>query len=136
MSAVKRSEAVTTAVGSLVHGPAVSVEPKTTLKAVAQTLGDLGIGIVVVMDGGSIAGVVSERDLVWAIARGAELDEVWAADIMTTTPICVEPSASVAEAAGLMAADNARHLLVLHGEDPGVVSMRDIVEYLLNDESS
>lgn len=133
MTTVKRPGSAATAVGSLVKGPAVTVEPKTTLQAVAQTLGDLGIGLVVVMDGGSVAGVVSERDLVWAIARGAELDEVWAADIMTTTPICVEPSASVTEAGALMAADNARHLLVLHGDDPGVVSMRDVIQYLLED---
>ena len=77
MKTAKRSRDARTPVGGLVNGPAVVVESSATLEHVAQTLGDLGIGMVVVMDKGSIAGVVSERDLIWAIARGAQLDEVW-----------------------------------------------------------
>ena len=59
------------AIGDLVNGPAVTVEAKATLQSVAQTLGDLGIGIVVVCESGTPVGVLSERDLVWAIARDA-----------------------------------------------------------------
>jgi signal-transduction protein with cAMP-binding, CBS, and nucleotidyltransferase domain len=132
MTTLNNSTDARTPVGSLVNGPAVTVEKSATLQSVAQTLGDLGIGMVIVMDKGSIAGVVSERDLIWAIARGAQLDEVWAADIMTDGAVTVEPSLPVVEAAAMMASENARHLLVLHGDDPGVVSMRDVIEYLID----
>lgn len=132
MPIAKGSNDARTPVGTLIHGPAVVVETTTTLDVVAQTLGDLGIGMVVVMDKASVAGVVSERDLIWAIARGAQLDEVWAADIMTEGVVTVEPAMPVAEAAALMASENARHILVLHGDDPGVVSMTDVIEYLID----
>lgn len=120
-----------TPIGDVVRSAAVTVDAKATLKEVATVLGDLGIGMVVVMDHGSVAGVVSERDLVWAIAREAVLDEVWAADIMTTDLVTVEPSLSVADTAALMAAQNARHVLVLAGTSPAVVSIRDLIEYLI-----
>ena len=132
METQKRSGDSSTPVGGLVNGPAVVVETTTTLEEVARTLGDLGIGMVVVMDKGSIAGMVSERDLIWAIARGAQLDEVWAADIMTKGVVTVEPSLSVIDAAALMASENTRHILVLHGDEPGVVSMTDVIEYLVD----
>jgi signal-transduction protein with cAMP-binding, CBS, and nucleotidyltransferase domain len=115
-----------------VNGPAVVCDAKTSLKDVAKTLGDLGIGMVVVLEDGAVAGIVSERDLVWAIARDAQLDEVWAADIMTPDAIVVSPATPVAEAAALMTARNARHVLVEGDGDPAVVSMRDVIEYLID----
>ena len=116
-----------TSIGDLVEGPAVVIEAKTTLRAVAKTLGDLGIGLVVVMDDGKVAGVVSERDLVWAIARDADLDVVWAVDVMTAAAVSVPPATPVAEAVATMLAGNVRHILVDYPEAPGVVSIRDVV---------
>ena len=78
-----------TAVGDLVGGPAEVVESNTPLTTVIDTLGNLGIGIVVVMDGGSVAGVISERDVVWALAQGADPDEIWAGDVMTRDLVTV-----------------------------------------------
>lgn len=121
-----------TTVGELVEGPAVVVEAKTTLRAVAKTLGDLGIGMVIVIDDGVVAGVVSERDLVWAIARDADLDVVWAADVMTRDVVSVPPATPLVEAAAAMSANNARHILVEHPERPGVVSLRDVVSHLVS----
>ena len=121
-----------TQIGDLVQGPAVVVEAKATLRAIAKTLGDLGIGMVVVIDKGQVAGVVSERDLVWAIARDADLDVVWAADVMTQDVVSVAPSTPLAEAAATMARNNARHILVDYPERPGVVSIRDVVEHLVS----
>lgn len=120
-----------TTVGDLVEGPAVVVEARTTLRAVATTLGDLGIGMVIVIDDGGVAGVVSERDLVWAISRDADLDGVWAADVMTQDVVSVPPSTPLIEAAAAMAANNARHILVDYPDHPGVVSIRDVVSHLV-----
>jgi len=49
-------------IGDLVKGPAVAVDAKTTLRSVAQTLGDLGIGIVIAIESDKPVGVVSERE--------------------------------------------------------------------------
>lgn len=120
-------------IGDLVEGPAVVVDSKATLRQVASTLGDLGIGMVVVVEDGKVAGVVSERDLVWAIARDADLDVVWAADVMTleVDVVKVPPQTHLRDAAATMMAKNARHILVDHAEEPGVVSIRDVVQRLL-----
>ena len=118
-------------VDTLVHCEAVTAAPKDSLAAVAKKLGGLGIGMVVIMDDGSVAGVVSERDIVWAIANDADLDEVWAADVMSDQLVSVEPTTPIADAAKQMVEQNVRHLLVLYGEKPGVISLRDVVEHLV-----
>lgn len=130
--AVPGGSAAHTCIDDLVLGPPVVVEAKTRLRDVATTLGDLGIGIVLVVDDDELIGVVSERDLVWAIANGAELDEIWAADIMTTDPVLVDPPTLVSEVAATMVASSTRHVLVKGSGLPGVVSIRDVVEYLIS----
>lgn len=121
-----------TAVGDLVAGPAEVIESNTPLREVIDTLGDLGIGIVVVMDGGSVAGVISERDVVWALAQGADPDEIWAGDVMTRDLVTVSASTPIREAAAAMRDQHVRHLLVLDGPSPGVVSLRDVIELLID----
>jgi CBS domain-containing protein len=121
-----------TAVGDLVAGPAEVVESNTPLGQVIETLGNLGIGIVVVMDGGSVAGVISERDIVWALAQGADPDEIWAGDVMTRDLVTVEASTPIPAAAAAMRDQHVRHLLVLDGPSPGVVSLRDLIEFLVD----
>ena len=121
-----------TSIGDLVLGPPVVVEARTRLRSVATTLGDLGIGVVLVTEDDKLVGVVSERDLMWAIANGALLDDIWAADIMTRDPVLVDPPMLVSEVAALMVASNTRHVLVTGAGLPGVVSIRDVVEYLIS----
>ncbi len=121
-----------TAVGDLVGGPAEVVESNTPLTTVIDTLGNLGIGIVVVMDGGSVAGVISERDVVWALAQGADPAEIWAGDVMTRDLVTVAASTPISEAAAAMRDQHVRHLLVLEGPSPGVVSLRDVIDHLID----
>jgi len=90
------------AVGDLIEGPAAVIESTAPLSAVIETLGDLGIGLVVVMNDGAVAGVISERDVVWALAQGADPDEIWAGDVMTRDLMTVEPSTSIHDAAVVM----------------------------------
>lgn len=113
-------------------GPAVTIEPKATLRAVAERLGDLSIGLAVVVEDGEVVGVISERDLVWAIARGAVLDDVWAADVMSIDLVGVAPSTPLEEVATTMAKANTRHLLVDSADIPGVISVREVIEHLVS----
>lgn len=123
---------VPTAVGDLVDGPAEVVPSRTPLATVIDKLGHLGIGLLVVMDGASVAGVVSERDVVWALAEGADPAEVWVDDVMTGDLVAVEPSTPIADAAQVMRQQQVRHLLVLGGPTPGVVSLRQVIDHLLD----
>ena len=78
------------------------VEANATLREIIDTLGNLGIGLLVVMDSGSVTGVISDRDVVWALAQGADPDEIWAADIMTRDLVTVEASTTIHDAAAAM----------------------------------
>lgn len=108
----------------------VMVEPNETLRAVIHHFIEDGVDFVVVGGRASVGGVVSEHDVVRAIHDGADVDEVWAADIMTTDLVTVAGDATIGEAAELMTANQIRHLLLL-GDEGGVLSIGDLLEALV-----
>lgn len=120
------------AVGDLIHGPAEVMPSRSSIAEVITRLGTLGIGMLVIMDEAAVIGVVSERDVVWALAEGADPLEIWADDIMTRDLVMVEPSTKIVEAASIMRRHQVRHLLVSGSPVPGVVSLRDVIEHLID----
>lgn len=130
-SARVTGEKVTT-IGELVSPYLISVEPTATLRVVVDHFIDGGVAFVVVEASHSVAGVISEHDVLRAIHDGADIDEVWAADIMTTDLVTAEPEASIVDAARLMTDHGVRHLLVV-GDEGGVVSIRDVLAAMTPD---
>ena len=108
----------------------VTVESNETLRAVIRHFIEDGVDFVVVGGRGSVAGVVSEHDVVRAMHDGADIDEVWAADIMSTDLVVADGDESLAEAARRMVDNRIRHLLIF-GDQGGVVSIRDVLEALV-----
>jgi CBS domain-containing protein len=120
--------ATATSVGSIMHSPVVAVEGKTTLRQAARLLRDADIGTLAVMDGGAVAGIVSERDVTRSLADGADPDEVWVADVMSSQPRYATAGDLVGTALDVMLVAGIRHLPVLEeGQLVGIVSMRDLV---------
>lgn len=113
-------------VGDLASGGIATVEGEVSLASVVRALVDNDVGVVVVMGPAGPAGIVSERDIIDAIYDGADLETIWAADVMETDLISVEPRMSAEAAAAIMVDNDVRHLLI-EGDDPTIVSMRDIV---------
>lgn len=113
-------------VSSLAAHRVVSVEPTETLRSAVELLADQGVGVLVVGDSNSVAGMISERDVVLALRDGADLDEIQVADIMSTSLVTVSDRASIGEAARRMSEQGVRHLLVL-GDNGGIVSARDLL---------
>lgn len=113
-----------------VMGPVkVRVTPDDTLRAVAVALAAArtGLGIVDVEGGG----VITERDVLRAIADGSDLDTQTAGAHMTAAPVSVPPGMPLEEACDLMISRNVRHLLVDEGGTlVGVLNMRDVVGVL------
>ena len=73
-------------------------------------------------------GVVTERDIVRAVARDLDLATTPVADIAATRLVWASPLATVGEVAGEMMEDYVRHILVGDGTTvEGVVSMRDVI---------
>jgi CBS domain-containing protein len=86
------------------------------------------IGALVVVDQGTVVGIVSERDLARRLNdRGPEILNAPVSEIMTTEVFTCPPDCSVDEVAQTMAERNIRHMPVVIGDDlAGVVSLRDV----------
>jgi CBS domain-containing protein len=111
---------------------AVAVDEKLTLRSVAAVLAEMDIGVVVVGRPDGSAAMVSERDVVRALAQGAEPGEVWVADVMTEDVVIADPDEPVVDVAARMGDESVRHVAVVdNGAIVGVVSARDVLEVLV-----
>jgi CBS domain-containing protein len=120
-------------VGALATKSVLTVGPSHSLKEVAERMTERNVGAAaVVMDDGS-PGIITERDLMRAMAGGADPASSTVEDFMTANAITASASWSVPEAARKMINGRFRHLLVLgpNGEIAGILSIRDLVEGLL-----
>jgi len=111
-------------------GEVVSVTPAATLPEIAAIIAARRIGAVIVLQGeGQLAGIVSERDVVKAIAaHGAAALGKTAADIMTANVITATPKTTINDAMAQMDAGYFRHLPVVdNGKLVGIISVKDVV---------
>ena len=117
-------------VSELMHSPAVTSTPTTTVSAVAQLMATRNVGSVVIIDNvGEVAGIVTDRDItVRGVAQGRSGD-IPIEELMTRTVASVEPSADVSDAAATMMKRGVRRLPVVddRGHAHGVVTLDDIV---------
>jgi CBS domain-containing protein len=96
-----------------------------------RKLGERRIGALLVMDGGRIAGIMSERDVIYCLRdHGPDVLESPVSKAMTAPAITAESSTSVLSALALMTQRRIRHLPVVDGgELLGIVSIGDLVKY-------
>ncbi len=113
----------------------LSVEPGETITEVAQRMVERNVGAVLVLDGGRPVGIMTERDLMRAVARGLHGDAV-VADYMTKDPETIGPDDTTQHAAVLMIHGGFRHLPVVEGDDVvGILSIRDLMRIALEDSA-
>jgi CBS domain-containing protein len=109
----------------------VTVSPSDSVHTIVSMLASHRIGAVVVVDvKGAIAGIVSERDIVRAMASDpAGVTNKTAKDIMTAKVMTCEPDDSEAELMQLMTENRIRHLpVVADGRLAGMISIGDVVK--------
>ncbi len=112
----------------------MTVKPSETIGALAQRLRTAGVGAMVVsQDGHSLDGIVSERDVTYALPVNAgKLHNLPVSDIMTATVITCSPQDSIAEVAKVMTTRRIRHLPVKeNGRLVGMVSIGDVLKHRL-----
>jgi CBS domain-containing protein len=117
-------------------GLVFTVTPGTTVAQVAQQLSTRRIGSVLVLsDSQTITGIVSERDLVRAMARhGSGALDIEVRQIMTRDVVTCHPDDPVERVMGLMTAGRFRHLPVVdRGELVGLISIGDVVKARLEE---
>ncbi|HEX2025050.1 MAG TPA: CBS domain-containing protein [Actinomycetota bacterium] len=109
---------------------AVTDRPDDTLRQAAVKMREQQTGSLLVLDGNDLVGIVTERDVLKAVATGMDLDAP-IAEVMSKDVVTVEPGTSLREAARIMAERWIRHLPVLDGERlVGIVSQRDLAGVL------
>jgi CBS domain-containing protein len=110
----------------------LSVEPKTKLADVARKMRTGDSDSVAVMDEGRLVGIITERDLVRAIADGVNPNQATAGVIMTPDPATVSADEDVSVVAVKMISLGIRHLPVVNdeGKPVGLVSARNLVAVL------
>jgi CBS domain-containing protein len=108
-----------------------TVSPSTTLKGVIESMVANKRALALVMEGGSILGVVSEGDIVRALHNEADVGVVWAADIMTADPVVIDPNTAVWDVLELMLDEHIRHVIVSREDGPSVVGFFDVVDLVL-----
>lgn len=113
-----------------------TVHPQSTVLEAISLMADKGIGALVVMEGESVAGIVSERDYARKIAlmeRSSYNTEV--SEIMTADVIFVTPGQSNEECMTLMTEKRLRHLPVIEdGKLIGLISIGDLVKDIISDQ--
>ncbi|MET9023003.1 DUF1918 domain-containing protein [Actinopolymorpha sp. NPDC004070] len=117
----------------IMGAPAAGVDAHDSLRVTAVSLADAAVGALVVMDQGSPLGMISERDVVHALAADGDPDEVQAHNLVGATTMWASPTDSVRRVAELMRDGEVRHV-PLRTEDAvvGVVSIRDVLRVLLD----
>jgi CBS domain-containing protein len=91
----------------------VTVAPQTTLRRAAKVMTDRGVGAAVVVHNEKVAGIVTERDILHAIANNDA------------------PGWDILRAVATMTEHGFRHLLVMEMDDPvGIVSLRDLMDQM------
>lgn len=117
-----------TSIEGFVSDASCVVTQRSSLRDVADALGSSAETLALVVHEGAVVGVVSEGDIVHAIHDGADLDEVWAADVMTTELVAVSTKASLRDAITTMLDAGTHQVLVLDSDVvPGLVSLSDAV---------
>jgi CBS domain-containing protein len=116
-------------VPDLINGQDVAAVPSVlSARDTAVLMALRKIGAVLVVDGGKLVGICSERDIAYkVVAKGLNPDTATVKDIMTPDPITIGPDATPEQALEALRKINARHLPVVSGEQIiGVLSIRDL----------
>ena len=113
-------------------GSAVAtVDPSATVSELLGMLSDRNVGALPVVDGDRVAGIISERDVIYCLKdHGAQVLDWPVSRLMTSPAITVEPGTPVLSALAMMTQKRIRHLPVVSGGRLiGIVSIGDLVKY-------
>ncbi len=106
----------------------VTVPPDMNLVEASRTMKEFDIGDLIVMENGTVAGIVTDRDItIRATAEGKDPKSTTLAEIYSKNLVTIEPDATLDEAVELMRSKALRRLPVVEGNKPvGVVSLGDL----------
>jgi CBS domain-containing protein len=114
-----------------------SIGPTASVFEAIKLMAEKNIGALLIMEGETIVGMVSERDYARKVVlMGRSSKETTVRDIMTCPVMYVDPQQSTEECMALMTAKRLRHLPVLDdGKLIGLISIGDLVKDLISEQN-
>jgi len=108
--------------------------PEATVYEAVAMMADKGVGALLVISGGKLAGIVSERDYARkVILKGKHSHEIQVREIMTSPVYTVTPEHSVEDCMRIITAHRIRHLPVMDGDTlHGMISIGDVVRSIIS----
>lgn len=112
-----------------------SVSPQATVYEALELMAAQNIGAVLVMEGGQLVGIFTERDYARKVVlHGKTSRTVTVGELMSTELACVGPDDTIDDCMSLMTDKRTRHLPVMeNGKLIGVVSIGDVVKAIISD---
>ena len=124
-----------TAVRDVMSTTLLTVEATASLTEAAATMDARGVGAALVMNGERLSGILTERDILRAVATG-QIEGTKVGAWMTHDPETVSPEERPGLAAAIMLHGGFRHLPVLEDGAPiGIISIRDLMRLVVDDEA-
>ena len=118
-----------TTVGEIMSKDLITVDPEATVAEAATVMGEHHAGSALVMGGGSLHGIFTERDIVRALGEHFDAAGHPVSHWMTRNPVTIGSDADVHDALERMLTGGFRHLPVMDGDHVvGLVSMRDLTK--------
>ena len=113
-----------------------SIAPDAPVFEALKVMADRGVGSLVVLDGVTLVGIISERDYARnVVLKGKSSRDTPVREIMTTPVVYVQPYQRLEDCMALMTEKRVRHLPVLDGEDViGVLSIGDLVKTVISEQ--
>jgi CBS domain-containing protein len=106
----------------------LTVAPEDTLGEVAERMTGKNVGAVIVKDHGRLIGILTERDMLRAMAARVHTSDARVRSFMTADPLTASPDMDLEEAAKVMLDNGFRHLPVVEGESViGIASLRRVL---------
>lgn len=113
--------------------PLISIRSDATVQEAASLMADCSIGALGVLDADKrFAGIVTERDLAWFVARAKDPEEVRISEIVNDFPVVVDGPIEDEDALARMRSAHIRHLIVHQDGDFRIISIRDYIDGLSN----
>ena len=123
----------TTPVREVASWGVTTVDEKLTLRELAAVLHAQGIGVALVEGPDGSRAVVSERDIIGALADDADPDEIWSADVASDAVVYAPDDEPIIDVARRMEEHGIRHVaIVAEGRIVGIVSARDLLPIFTN----
>lgn len=128
-------------ISSLLHVKAAAlwaVPPEATVFEAIKLMAEKNIGALLVMSGGQLRGIFTERDYTRKVALlGKTSKETQVSAVLTSNILTVTPAESVENCMRLMTENRVRHLPVLDGEKvAGIVSIGDLVNWIISTQNA